>query len=681
MRTMLTFANVLELFPHELARLRRRGLSLLAIPARALDRFWIRHRSLLSPDREGKTPASHGLPFRRPARPRRLALAAALVLLAAGAGRLEAAMSVALDASPASPVPVGDVVVWTSAVSGGSDDLWYRFRLREPGGDVRMIRDFGPTSTLEWTSLEEGSYIFEVTVRDRSTNQTTATTSTIQMISRIDAGSAVSPTVQPLIYLFSHAGCETGLARVRFQSEGGPVRYSPTKPCEAGRSVNFYLAGLTPNTTYTASFVREDGLSVSSEPELPFTTGDAVYAIPLPTVVQPVAPESAEQFLLQTPLFLPPFATDVAGNLVWVGPAELSFVTRPLGNGEFLGIVESRVDTRQDLLRRFDLTGRTIRETNAARVNEQLAALGRRPITGFHHEAREIRGGKTLVLGGVERILTDVQGPGPVNVLGDMILVLDEDFQVIWTWDSFDHLDTSRAALLGETCLKFPGCPPYYGGADANDWTHSNSVAETADGALILSVRHQDWVLKIDYQEGHGSGAILWRLGHDGDFTIESDDPFPWFSHQHDVSFEVADATRLDLFDNGNTRRVQDPEALSRGQVLVLDEKNRTAQIALNTPLGDFSMALGSAQRLANGNYHFDVGFITNPQSPRGQSSHAVEVTPSGDGASLLSLDAAVYRSFRMVDLYGSSAAPARAVPAVPPEGPPEATRVVEFRP
>jgi hypothetical protein len=206
-------------------------------------------------------------------------------------------------------------------------------------------------------------------------------------------------------------------------------------------------------------------------------------------------------------------------------------------------------------------------------------------------------------------------------------------------------------------------------------------VAETADGALLLSMRHQDWVLKIDYQDGRGSGEILWRLGKDGDFTIESDDPYPWFSHQHDVSFEAADPTRLDLFDNGNTRRTQNPQAFSRGQVLVLDEANRTAQIALSVPLGDFSMALGSAQRLANGNYHFEVGFINNPASPRGQSSHAVEVTSSGDAASLLSLDAAVYRSFRMVDLYGSSAAPARPAPTVPPETSRDSTRVVEFRP
>src|SRR5205814_4002771 len=108
---------------------------------------------------------------------------------------------------------------------------------------------------------------------------------------------------------------------------------------------------------------------------------------------------------------------------------------------------------------------------------------------------------------------------------------------------------------------------------------------------------------KIDYQNGQGSGAILWRLGNDGDFQFVSDDPDPWFSHQHDASIDP-DGLVL-LFDNSDNRYVVDPSAHSRGQVIRLDEANRTARFVLNADLGDFSIALGSAQKLANGNYHF----------------------------------------------------------------------------
>ena len=149
-------------------------------------------------------------------------------------------------------------------------------------------------------------------------------------------------------------------------------------------------------------------------------------------------------------------------------------------------------------------------ETNAARVNEQLAAMGKRQISAFHHEARALPDGKILALATVEQILTDVQGPGPIDVLGDMIVVMDRDLQVVWAWDAFNYLDTSRPAVLGETCsAATAGCPPFYLADTANDWLHGNCVQLTPDGNLMYSARHQDWLIKIDYNNGNGSGDIL----------------------------------------------------------------------------------------------------------------------------------------------------------------------------
>src|SRR5262249_58452809 len=91
-----------------------------------------------------------------------------------------------------------------------------------------------------------------------------------------------------------------------------------------------------------------------------------------------------------------------------------------------------------------------------------------------------------------------------------------------------------------------------------------------ADGTPILSIRNQNWVVKVDYRNGSGDGHIVWRLGRDGDFTALSTDPYPWFSNQHNA--HSLDATPLVLFDNGNTRLVSDPEGHSRGQVWTLDD-------------------------------------------------------------------------------------------------------------
>ena len=60
--------------------------------------------------------------------------------------------------------------------------------------------------------------------------------------------------------------------------------------------------------------------------------------------------------------------------------------------------------------------------------------------------------------------------------------------------------------------------------------------------------------------------------------------------HQHDANFETGAASnRLMVLDNGNSRLAEDPSIHSRGQVIEIDEENRTATLVLNTDLGVFS--------------------------------------------------------------------------------------------
>ena len=137
----------------------------------------------------------------------------------------------------------------------------------------------------------------------------------------------------------------------------------------------------------------------------------------------------------------------------------------------------------------------------------------------------------------------------------------------------------------------------------------------------------------------------MWRLGKDGDFRMISDDPNPWFSHQHDANID--ENGLLTLFDNSNLRFADDPDAHSRGQAMRIDEKNRTATLVLNADLGAFSMALGSAQLLPDGDYHFNVGIVMTDNTAR-----AIEVAPSGATVYEMGIGEPEYRSFRMRDLY-----------------------------
>jgi len=287
----------------------------------------------------------------------------------------------------------------------------------------------------------------------------------------------------------------------------------------------------------------------------------------------------------------------------------------PMGT-VLLGGRDSHRTAGLNVLREIDLAGNPLRETNIDAVNAQLKARGQEIVYGFHHEFSRLPNGYIATLGWTQKTI-DVGG-APTRYVGDMLMVLNEDLQVTWTWDAFDHLDVTRGPVLGEPCGVGP-CPI----SGAVDWLHNNAVSwSPKDGNLIISVRHQDWVIKIDYARGRGDGHVIWRLGQGGDFAVVSSDPSPWFSHQHYAHY-LDDRTLL-LFDNGNVRRASDPNAHSRGQVWKLDEDARTASLLLNFDLGNYSAELGSAQRMPNGNYVFDSG-----SQQGGSLGQSIEVLPT----------------------------------------------------
>jgi len=562
------------------------------------------------------------------------------------------AMTATLKPSVPSPSPVGTMITWNASVKDASSSMiWYRFRVRELGGNYQVIRDYGPPTSLDWTATDhEGLYEMELSARDLETGESSATSVVYEMLSQLGIRNpVVNPTNHPLVFLYS-ALCPRG-ARMKVQFRpafGGPVQETPYKACPGGRSMNFYLAGLRPYVEYIASHVIDSGGEQTTGPNILFEPGSVPASLFTEKVIHAPTANVSDQILLDSSLN-GAVATDLAGNPLWYTNNGIYVLTRPEPGGYFWGTIEDpTVDVSHQLIRKFDLVGMTVLETNAARVNEQLAAMGRHQISAFHHEARTLPDGKILALADVEQILTDVQGPGPVDVIGDMIVVFDSDLNVVWAWDTFDHLDVTRAAVLGETCVGVGGCTPYYLAKTANDWTHGNAVQQTPDGQLLYSSRHQDWLIKIQYDQGQGDGHVIWRLGKGGDFQIDSSDPYPWFSHQHDANFESSDPTVLLVFDNGNTRQASQG-GNSRGQVLRLDEQNRTASFILNADLGVRSFALGSAQNLPDQNYHFDAGFVSGP---RGSNGYSIEVDGMGNIVYEIQASAVLYRTFRMADIY-----------------------------
>jgi arylsulfate sulfotransferase len=155
------------------------------------------------------------------------------------------------------------------------------------------------------------------------------------------------------------------------------------------------------------------------------------------------------------------------------------------------------------------------------------------------------------------------------------------------------------------------------------DWLHTNAIVYSPDDkALMVSMRHQAWVIKINYNDGAGDGSILWKLGYQGDFnllpnTTNAQDPQDWFNAHHDANIiSTTTSGMLDvlMFDNGN-RRVLDTSGTlcagatpceSRVPVLHLDENAKTAGITFVDKLAPvFSFCGGSARLLRNGNVEF----------------------------------------------------------------------------
>ena len=133
-----------------------------------------------------------------------------------------------------------------------------------------------------------------------------------------------------------------------------------------------------------------------------------------------------------------------------------------------------------------------------------------------------------MLLASVYKSFDNLPGyPGTTNVLGDVLIDVDQNFNPDWVWNSFDHLDVNRHPYL------FP------------DWTHSNALLYSADDHnLLLSVRHQNWIVKIDFEDGQGSGNILWRLGAGGDFQLAGGtDPTDWFYAQHGPNYFSTNTT------------------------------------------------------------------------------------------------------------------------------------------
>ncbi len=607
-----------------------------------------------------------------------------LVFATLGYSAVGAPFAVRLVTTLSSPQPVGTAIGLSPRLENvAKGTINIRYELSVNGGPFHIVRDFSQLRDFAWApALYEHAAAIRVTVRNNETKETAQVETPFQIVPRVTGATAmVAATSHPLIALFSAPPCPEGSQfRVVFHPDGEEVvSRTPEQACRGSITNNVLVAGMRADTEYK---LRAEVITAGKEKLgdwLSFRTGildgeQAPVSVSVPRLGGSVASEPVVIFSAASAgAGTRPFATDLQGRVIWY-LRNADFLTRVLPGGRFLVLAVDGQNTanpirRYQALRLLDLAGNIIRETNVGRVAEQLESRGihsdckkggKECLSGFHHEAIALPNGHFLAVTGLERMMpAGTQGSKePIDILGDVIVELDEDFQVAGMWNNFDRLDVNRASRYDSKCKEgagVGGCAAVFLAPQANGWTHSNAINYIpSSGDFLVSMPDQNWVIKVDYKNGKGSGKILWRLGEEGDFKAKSDDPNPWFSYQHDAGFDPPGSDMLTIFDNGHVRFDKDKTAQTRGQKWQLDEKNLTATLVYNAKLQVYSAAVGAAQTLKNGGYSFNAGYIDNATSPYGRA-----VETDRDGRVVFAIDAygtPIYRSFRVDDMYSAPA-------------------------
>jgi len=574
----------------------------------------------------------------------------ALILLVSGCGSSQPAETpppppVQLSLAPGSAVVFSTQTVQLTATDseGASDVAWSVGGMA--GGSVDANGLFTAPAVTANTPIT-------VTASSQSDPTKTAT-STITVL----APGTVAPTANPQVAQYTLTPPTGSTVFIQFGLDTSYLLKTWTLPTPDTGALSFYVAGMLASTEYHMRAVLQlsDGSTIN-DLDHTFTT-QAVPAEILPDVTVTTTPGTTPQpgieilNLIGATTASPLMAVDLAGNLLWAYPPQDGLRVQGahlLPNGHFLLCLYPTI------LREVDLANNTIRQETSAQMDASFAAAGLPYHTqNFNHDVIALPNGHWIHMVQVKQPCSAIPNcSGLPDIIGDVIVDLapntDGTFSLVWYWSTFDHLDINRA---------LQGYP---------DWTHANALVYSQDdGNLLFSIRHQGWIIKIDYANGAGAGDIIWKLGYQGDFTlVNGRDPDDWFFAQHGPAIDSPNSTgkfTLSVMDNGNLRVFPDtvtcdthgnpPCNFSRVVQLEVDESAKTATIVNDYRPGEYSYWGGNAEQLANGN--LEGNFTAGATPPA--FSDIFEVTPDSAHTVVWRLTTHAgnsYRAFRQPSLY-----------------------------
>jgi len=323
------------------------------------------------------------------------------------------------------------------------------------------------------------------------------------------------------------------------------------------------------------------------------------------------------------------YAFDANGDVRWYSTRYNSHIFKELANGNLLYLTKEANDAdTYNVLLETDYLGKIYNRydfSSSSASNDTGESKGE--MTVIHHDGIELPSGNLL--------LTVNDGS---NYIEDTMIELNrETGEIEKTIDLKDLLPESFYEEYDSTSRE-----------DGKiDWFHQNSVDyDEADNSIIISGRHQDTIMKIDY----ATNEIKWIMGDssgwpesyqkyflDGDVKASGGQHAAIVLPDQDDNAETTDILYYDNNISVTRGDEADSEKYSEARQVRINEEDRTIEEVwtFGEDLGEayFTKIIGSARYLAdNGNRLVNFGY-----REEGKTSSIMEVTE--DGETVLDVD------------------------------------------